>query len=93
MPMRLVAAFGWATGQVGEPGDGHDPGVRVEQVLTRTGPGHTLIEQSRRAQLLVVGSRGRGEFAGLVLGSVSNALLHRAECPVAVARHRTAPPG
>lgn len=71
------------------PWAGKYPGVTVEQVLTRTGPGHTLIEQSRRAQLLVVGSRGRGEFAGLVLGSVSNAMLHRAACPVAVARHRT----
>ena len=65
------------------------PDVPVEQVLTRAGPGHTLIEQSKRAQLLVIGSRGRSEFAGLVLGSVSNALLHRADCPVAVARHRT----
>lgn len=66
------------------------PDVPVEQVLTRAGPGHTLIEQSKRAQLLVIGSRGRSEFAGLVLGSVSNALLHRAGCPVAVARHLTA---
>ena len=63
------------------------PDVAVEQVLTRAGPGRTLVEQSERAQLLVVGSRGRAKFAGLVLGSVSNAVLHRADCPVAIARH------
>jgi nucleotide-binding universal stress UspA family protein len=62
------------------------PDVPVEQVVTRDGPAHSLLAQAARAQLVVVGSRGRGEFSGLLLGSVSHALLHRAPCPVAVVR-------
>ncbi|WP_308284467.1 universal stress protein [Pseudonocardia oceani] len=62
------------------------PDVAVERVVIRDLPAHALLERAARAQLVVVGSRGRGEFAGLVLGSVSNALLHRAPCPVAVVR-------
>jgi nucleotide-binding universal stress UspA family protein len=62
------------------------PDVAVERVVTRGRPAHVLLEQAARAQLVVVGSRGRGEFAGLVLGSVSNTLLHRSPCPVVVAR-------
>ena len=51
-----------------------------------TGAAHLLLEQSRQAQLVVVGSRGHGELAGLVLGSVSNTLVHKADCPVAIVR-------
>jgi nucleotide-binding universal stress UspA family protein len=62
------------------------PDVAVERVVTRGRPAGALLGQAARAQLVVVGSRGRGEFAGLVLGSVSNTLLHRSPCPVAVVR-------
>lgn len=62
------------------------PQVEVSRVVARDRPVHLLLEQSGRAQLVVVGSRGHGEFAGLVLGSVSNALVHKAGCPVAVVR-------
>jgi len=65
------------------------PDVPVERLVTRDRPAHSLLEQSARAQLVVVGSRGRGGFTGLVLGSVSHALLHRARCPVAVVRPDT----
>jgi nucleotide-binding universal stress UspA family protein len=62
------------------------PGVPVEGLVTRDRPSHSLLQQAARAQLVVVGSRRRGRFAGSVLGSVGNALLHRAPCPVAVVR-------
>lgn len=62
------------------------PDVRVEQLVVRAGAAHTLIQESARAQLLVVGARGHGGFTGLLLGSVSQAVLHHAACPVAVVR-------
>jgi nucleotide-binding universal stress UspA family protein len=49
-------------------------------------PAEALLEESRRAGLLVVGSRGHGGFAGLTLGSVSRAILRQADIPVAVVR-------
>lgn len=62
------------------------PDVEVYQIVTRDDPAASLLEQATAAQLVVVGSRGRGELAGLFLGSVSNALVHRSPCPVAVVR-------
>lgn len=62
------------------------PDVPVRRVLARGRPAPCLLEQARQAQLVVVGSHGRGVLAGLVLGSVGNVLVHRAPCPVAVVR-------
>ncbi|MEV4143844.1 universal stress protein [Amycolatopsis sp. NPDC049691] len=60
------------------------PDVPVELVIARHRPAHTLLEQAENAQLAVVGSRGRGGFRGLLLGSTSHALIYHAACPVAV---------
>ncbi|MFD3737759.1 universal stress protein [Streptomyces sp. NPDC058629] len=62
------------------------PDVVVERRVVHGRTREALIDASRSAQLMVVGARGRGGFAGLLLGSVSQALLHHAHCPVAVVR-------
>ena len=49
-------------------------------------PVRVLSEYAERAQLIVVGSRGRGGFKGLLLGSTSNALMQTADCPVLIVR-------
>ena len=64
------------------------PDVTVERVVARDRPVRVLSEYAEAAQLLVVGTRGRGGFKGLLLGSTSNALIQTADCPVLVVRSK-----
>lgn len=62
--------------------------VSVETVvLEDRRPARALVERSRTAELLVIGSRGRGGFAGLVLGSVGQQCAQHAVCPLVLLRH------
>lgn len=62
------------------------PDVRVTREVVRDNPSRALLHYAEHARLVVVGTRGRGGFQGLVLGSTGQHLLHHAPCPVVVVR-------
>ena len=62
------------------------PDVTLLEEAIPVAPGQALVDASSTASLVVTGSRGRGAFAGMLLGSVSHELLCRAHCPVAIIR-------
>ncbi|MEP6631871.1 MAG: universal stress protein [Lapillicoccus sp.] len=97
--VELVAVHAAPAAAVDEPADGTDnldgwlapirsrhPDVRARPVTVHRHPVAALIAESRDAQLVVVGNRGRGGFRGLLLGSVGMDLVREATCPVAIVR-------
>jgi nucleotide-binding universal stress UspA family protein len=62
------------------------PQVEVSARLAPAGPSEALVAAGEGASMVVVGSRGHGGFAGLLLGSTSQSVLHHAPCPVVVTR-------
>jgi len=69
---------------------GADPGVPIDLVTVCNLPARALLEQGAGADLLVVGARGLGGFRGLLLGSVSQQVVHHATCPVVIVPDRAA---
>jgi nucleotide-binding universal stress UspA family protein len=69
------------------------PDVPVRQRLAHQRPTTALLQSSHTAQAVVVGSHGRGGFAGMLLGSTSQALATHAGCPVIVVRNSGGRPG
>jgi len=66
--------------------DARTPPVDVRTSVEKGNPAEVLIERSKEADLMVVGSRGHGGFKGMLLGSVSQHLVAHSECPVVVVR-------
>ena len=68
-----------AVGQLGS-----DPGIHIETAAVHGHPAKVLVEQAAGATLLVVGTRGHGGLASLVLGSVSQAVAHHCTAPLVI---------
>ncbi|GAA2015764.1 universal stress protein [Catenulispora yoronensis] len=85
VPSLEQAALSELAAAVAEAGgDPADPATRIE--LVHGSPSRVLIDAAKDADLVVLGSRGRGGFSGLVLGSVGRQVIHHAACPVVVVR-------
>jgi nucleotide-binding universal stress UspA family protein len=62
------------------------PDVTIRPIIVEGHPAPALVEASQGADLLVVGSRGRGGFSGMLLGSVSEYCAHHVPCPITIVR-------
>ncbi|CAH0248194.1 MULTISPECIES: universal stress protein [unclassified Arthrobacter] len=69
----------------------HFPALQVETQLVDGSPVDILVDASRHVELVVVGTRGRGGFAGMLLGSTSDGVLHHAKGPIMVVPDRDDP--
>jgi len=72
--------------QIAESMKAKHPDAKVSTKVVEGHPAPVLVKESKHAQLLVVGSRGHGEFTGMLLGSVSQHCVTNAHCPVLVMR-------
>jgi nucleotide-binding universal stress UspA family protein len=79
-------ALKWLDGQLNGQQNGH--GVTVHRVVAQGDPSSSLMEACKRtdAEMLVLGSRGRGGFGGLLLGSVGQECASHAPCPVLICK-------
>jgi nucleotide-binding universal stress UspA family protein len=90
VPEEVEAAAGQVLSTALAPWRQKYPDVRLVETLAHSmNPAEELIDRSADAGLVVVGTRGHGGFAGLLLGSVSLSVAQRAHCPVAIARPRS----
>ncbi|MFC9964550.1 MULTISPECIES: universal stress protein [Nocardia] len=92
-----LPAFGWEMGRQSAEADLAEslagyaeryPDVPVRRIIVADRPVRSLVDEAASAQLVVVGSHGRGGFSGMLLGSTSTALLHSVETPTIVVRDR-----
>ena len=74
------ASLEQAVASLGEEAEG----TEIERAVRMGQPAQVLVEEAEDADLLVVGSRGHGGFAGLLLGSVSHQCALHARCPVVI---------
>ncbi|HEY7948390.1 MAG TPA: universal stress protein [Acidimicrobiales bacterium] len=104
---ELPTSFGWVPPYPEDFNPAHDaqtaadeevalvladyPDVDVHVTVVEGHPAPSLIKASRDAELLVLGSRGHGEFAGMLLGSVTQHCVSTAHCPVLVWRRDNDP--
>jgi nucleotide-binding universal stress UspA family protein len=65
---------------------GSDPDVTINPIVAKGWPAEVLLNAAEGADLLVIGSRGRGAFASALLGSVSQNCAHHATCPLLIIR-------
>jgi nucleotide-binding universal stress UspA family protein len=99
VPLQIVCALADAAGNLGGGGRmqeavDHDiaclekqhPELTILRQVTFSQPRTALLDAAAEAQLIVVGSRGRGGIGGMLLGSVAQAIVHHAPCPVGIVR-------